>query len=235
MSTVDSIAKPTGKSGKKKKSSDGTPKKTSKSSADASPLPPATPEPSTNPLFSLPEKGFIASIEDSLADMVEQDVVVQWFSSLMSPTTRMIEPDKSAASAAAGQLPSAVVSSATPSRNTSSSKHTTPLVAQVSQNERWSVWGKWGASNLLPLDPGAFSTADLRVNLPLEGIDPEALVDGPKLGLWAPPPGFEWAPTSTWTLDVEGDDTADSEHDVDRCECCLSIMKYSAISLDEHE
>jgi len=206
---------------KKKKTSNGTPK--NKKSTVKSATPPSTPEPTpaTNPMFPSPEQGFLSAIDDGLAELVEQDVVVQWFSSMMSPTNvKLIAADPSNNSAAAGRLPDSVVASSDGGANSKSS------LARVSQNERWTVWGKWSSGALLPTEPGGFSTANLKVSLPLQGVDPEALNGGPKEKLWAPPLGFDWSLNGGGAWELCG---ADEEHDEDGCQSTLKAPKMCLI------
>jgi hypothetical protein len=83
---------------------------------------------------------------------------------------------------------------------------------------------KWGSGSLLPTDPDPFSTVDLKVDLPLGGVNPATLAASlaAEIGgyeVWGPPLGFDWAPQDeAWRLDVDPHEAVDDEHDAERCE-----------------
>ena len=82
----------------------------------------------------------------------------------------------------------------------------TMAVACVSQNERWLPLIGWGSNHLLPSDPVAFSSFNLKAEVKVEEGTSN---DSTLYDMWLPPTGFEWEPNGSWVLPLSqfrGDD-----------------------------
>ena len=158
------------------------------------------------------EDTVLSAFAASCKDMAEKDAVVQWLGSLVGKCTAEELPPASSSAPSKYVLPGAIVRTAVGKEG---------LVARVSQNERWVMWGSWGSTypgHLMLSDPAAFSSEDLKLPIqsPADDVPSEA-TELPDFAL--PPAGFEWAPGSSWHRDGHGDTwIGDPDHDVDRCE-----------------